>query len=142
MFLLDNGSGDGGEARESRPYRWRRRYLAAEYVIITLFASNFIGIAFARTLHYQFYSWYFHSLPILLLLPWSSSPSSTSVIPFLARLLALLVPVGMVEYAFNVYPATGASSTVLQLAHAAVLGSVVLGDVPKLGDGRGKTKSY
>ena len=31
--------------------------LCPRYITATLFTSNFIGIVFARTLHYQFYSW-------------------------------------------------------------------------------------
>jgi len=31
-----------------------------------MFTANLIGITFARSLHYQFYSWYFHSLPYLM----------------------------------------------------------------------------
>jgi len=36
-------------------------------VLKILFTSNFVGIMCARSLHYQFYSWYFHTLPFLLL---------------------------------------------------------------------------
>ena len=32
----------------------------------TMWVGNFVGIVCARSLHYQFYSWYFHSVPFLL----------------------------------------------------------------------------
>ncbi|EDQ86468.1 uncharacterized protein MONBRDRAFT_38469 [Monosiga brevicollis MX1] len=31
-----------------------------------LFTANFVGMAVSRSLHYQFYSWYFHTIPFLL----------------------------------------------------------------------------
>lgn len=34
--------------------------------VALLFGCNFIGMCFARSLHYQFYMWYFHTLPWLL----------------------------------------------------------------------------
>jgi len=71
--------------------------------------SNLVGIVFARTLHYQFYSWYFHAIPLLL---WVS-PSY----PIAVRIVLWI----MVEYAFNVFPATPTSSVILQVAHAAIL---------------------
>ncbi|XVF72597.1 hypothetical protein PTKIN_Ptkin12aG0133700 [Pterospermum kingtungense] len=40
--------------------------LKKEYIVTTMFTGNFIGIVCARSLHYQFYSWYFYSLPYLL----------------------------------------------------------------------------
>ncbi|KAF8938987.1 dolichyl-P-Man:Man(5)GlcNAc(2)-PP-dolichol alpha-1,3-mannosyltransferase [Dissophora ornata] len=33
------------------------RYMKANHVLTLLFTSNFIGIVFARSLHYQFYAW-------------------------------------------------------------------------------------
>ena len=35
-------------------------------VATILFTSNLVGIAFARSLHYQFYSWYAYHLPFLM----------------------------------------------------------------------------
>ena len=35
-------------------------------VVTMLFTCNFIGVACARSLHFQFYVWYYHSLPWLL----------------------------------------------------------------------------
>jgi hypothetical protein len=98
------------------------------YIAYVLLASNFVGIAFARTLHYQFYSWYFHALPALAL-GWGAS----SGLPLALRLAAL----GAVEWAFNVGDAAGAgspaSSAALQVGHAVVLACLVLGRVPATG---------
>lgn len=38
-------------------------------VLFALFTSNLAGMVFARSLHYQFYSWYYHSLAYLLFAP-------------------------------------------------------------------------
>ena len=84
----------------------------ALYIATVLYTSNFIGIAFARTLHYQFLLWYWHALPFLL---WRTR------VPVVVRLAVLAA----VEYAFNVGDAAGAgtpwSSAVLQAAHLTLL---------------------
>mmetsp|Transcript_4985 Transcript_4985/g.7617 ORF Transcript_4985/g.7617 Transcript_4985/m.7617 type:complete len:458 (-) Transcript_4985:22-1395(-) len=105
--------------------------LSPEYVIHTMFTSNCVGIIFARTLHYQFYCWYFYSLPLLLWLTSFDSSSSTDkfgkvVLPLLSNVLA----VAGVEFAFNVFPATELSSAVLQLSHAYLLLKIVFSKVP------------
>lgn len=44
-------------------------------IAVAMFTSNLIGIAFSRSLHYQFYVWYYHSVPFLL---WSSKYNQLS----------------------------------------------------------------
>ena len=51
-------------------------------IALALLSANFVGIAFARSLHYQFFTWYSASLPAL---AWGAAPR----LPTWARLLAL-----------------------------------------------------
>jgi alpha-1,3-mannosyltransferase len=77
--------------------------------------SNFIGIVTARSLHYQFYSWYFHSLPLLL---WLSGH------PVVMAIVTLVI----VELCWNVYPSTPASSGMLLVHHLGILYSLWTSD--------------
>ncbi|KAG8581743.1 hypothetical protein GDO81_007786 [Engystomops pustulosus] len=87
------------------------RRLSANKIIFVLFSSNFLGITFSRSLHYQFYVWYFHTLPYLL---WCTD---TSVLPGLAKILIL----GLIELSWNTFPSTSMSSGALHLCHIAIL---------------------
>ncbi|XP_060532947.1 lethal(2)neighbour of tid protein [Cylas formicarius] len=80
----------------------------AQLFVLPFFVTNLIGIACARSLHYQFYSWYFHSLLYLVFCTEYRKP-------FRFLLLAL------VEYCWNVYPSTNLSSALLHLCHASLL---------------------
>jgi alpha-1,3-mannosyltransferase len=86
-------------------------------IVYCLFTCNFVGIVFARTLHYQFYCWYFHALPWLL---WGATN-----LPVPLRILILIG----IEYAFNVGDAAGAasalSSAVLQQSHWLLLAALI-----------------
>ena len=84
------------------------RKLEPDVIIFIVFVSNFIGIVFARSLHYQFYAWYFHMLPYLL---WKCN------IPNPLRFICWLV----VELAFNTFPSTAWSSLLLSLVHVFIL---------------------
>ena len=97
-FQKNKGAGAEQNALVSDPAR----------VVDLLFIANFVGVVFARTLHYQFYSWYFHSLPYLL---WRTK------LPVALRIVVLIAA----EVAFNVFPATPSSSIMLQVAHVVLL---------------------
>lgn len=84
--------------------------------VLTLLESNFIGVAFSRSLHYQFYSWIFFS--ILLVLHWTRLPTIVSIFLFAA-----------IQYSFEAYPPTKFSSAMLTTAVLCSVFSIVfLGD--------------
>ncbi|GBE82042.1 mannosyltransferase [Sparassis latifolia] len=74
--------------------------VTADFVTTVLFTSNLIGILFSRSLHYQFYSWYAWQLPFL---AWRTK------YPVVIKLAILLA----IEYAWNVFPSTPLSSSIL-----------------------------
>lgn len=76
--------------------------ITPEYVLTTLVTSNLIGILCARSLHYQFYSWYFWTIPYVL----------SKVTPVFGHFFAL-VAFASQEFAWNTYPSTNTSSAVL-----------------------------
>ena len=108
------------------------------YVIYTMFVSNYVGIVFGRTLHYQFYCWYFYSLPLLHFLAMKSPTTTGYVVTIINVVLSLIAILG-IEYAFNVYPATESSSMILQLSHVFLLGKIFLARVPKITNENGET---
>ncbi|KAM7400747.1 hypothetical protein PAMA_005099 [Pampus argenteus] len=82
-----------------------------DQIVLVLFTSNFIGMCFSRSLHYQFYVWYFHTLPYLL---WSGGVKK------LAHLLRVLI-LGLIELSWNTYPSTIGSSAALHVCHLIIL---------------------
>ena len=77
-------------------------------IVTMMFVSNFIGIICARSLHYQFYVWYYHQLPLLV---------HCCEINWLMSIPLLLG----IEYCWNVYPSTVTSSSILVLIHIFIL---------------------
>eukprot|EP01103_Thecamoeba_quadrilineata_P014516 TRINITY_DN4345_c0_g2_i1.p1 TRINITY_DN4345_c0_g2~~TRINITY_DN4345_c0_g2_i1.p1 ORF type:complete len:422 (+),score=25.32 TRINITY_DN4345_c0_g2_i1:26-1291(+) len=84
--------------------------LKPEHIISVMFGCNFIGIMFSRSLHYQFYVWYFHSLPYILF-------HDVTVLPSLFKVVLFLV----IEVVWNIYPPNAISSAILFGAHLTVL---------------------
>ncbi|CAK4890410.1 unnamed protein product [Aphanomyces euteiches] len=95
-----------------KPFQLQERVpIRAERIVTSMFVVNFIGVCFARSLHYQFYAWYFPTLPYML---WKTN------LPMLFKAKILII----CEYAFSTYPATDISSTVLHLSHFMLLASL------------------
>ncbi|GMT15108.1 hypothetical protein PFISCL1PPCAC_6405, partial [Pristionchus fissidentatus] len=99
----------------------RTRFGPSE-AMYALFTSNLMGIVFARSLHYQFYSWYFHQLPFLLFYKTRSINGKIPLYSIAVKSVVLLV----VEYAWNTYPSTVLSSSLLHLAHLYIVGHLLL----------------
>lgn len=88
-------------------------HIKREDPILTLFIANFIGVACSRSLHYQFYVWYYHSLPMLV---WATKFST------MFRILIL----GCIEFSWNEYPSTTFSSLLLHASHLTIFIGLLL----------------
>lgn len=101
-----------GIVRTREGFRWRpsapARKLRREHVIGVLYTCNFIGIVFARTLHYQFYVWYVYGVGVLVALT------------ELPVVLKVAIPV-VIEAVFNVYPPRALPAVTLHVCHLTVL---------------------
>lgn len=95
--------------------RHHRTAVSNDDIISMMFMSNFIGILFARSLHYQFYSWYFQTLPYLL---WQSAWSTTKYgFASSSRLLIFIT----IEGCWLTFPSTSNSSWTLAACHLMIL---------------------
>jgi alpha-1,3-mannosyltransferase len=74
--------------------------ISPNYILTTILTANAIGMLFARSLHYQFYSYIAPATPFLL---WRSGMH-----PILQYIVWAVQ-----EWAWNVYPSTNASSVVV-----------------------------
>ena len=104
---------------------WKKG-LDPDHVLLVLFTSNFVGIVCARSLHYQFYSWYFHSIPYLL---WRTR----------YHVLVKLVLFFGIEICWNIYPSTANTSLLLLFLHGLLLLGLLIGDEKREGSTK-KTK--
>ncbi|NXJ03487.1 ALG3 mannosyltransferase, partial [Odontophorus gujanensis] len=93
------------------PSSWVCHLNAHSQIVFILFSSNFLGVCCSRSLHYQFYVWYFHTLPYLL---WCTPTSKLTHMP---KVLLL----GVIELCWNTYPSTVYSSLSLHICHGLVL---------------------
>ncbi|OXU26082.1 hypothetical protein TSAR_000198 [Trichomalopsis sarcophagae] len=81
---------------------------ASQLFILPMFAANFIGLTFSRSLHYQFYIWYYHTLPYI---AWCCD----------YKTITRLVILGLIEMCWNTYPSTIYSSICLHVCHIILL---------------------
>jgi len=86
-------------------------------MLTMLFTSNFIGMCFARSLHYQFYVWYYHSIPLLI--HCCNFRWFVSVLIFVS-----------IELCWNVYPQTVLGSAVLVSTHFFLLFRLYIAPMP------------
>uniref|UniRef100_A0A7S1GPB1 dolichyl-P-Man:Man5GlcNAc2-PP-dolichol alpha-1,3-mannosyltransferase n=1 Tax=Cyclophora tenuis TaxID=216820 RepID=A0A7S1GPB1_CYCTE len=103
--------------------------MSPEYILYTMFLSNFIGICFARTLHYQFYCWYISTIPMLLLLT-TSTTTTTTTATIMTKAIAMVLVMVALEYSFHIFPATPLSSAVLQITHGYILVQCISNQFP------------
>ncbi|PWN50280.1 ALG3-domain-containing protein [Violaceomyces palustris] len=103
-----SGLGTHGLAWIRTSWDGDRNTPSSKEMIIALSTCNLIGVLCSRSLHYQFYSWYFHQVPLL---TWHSR---------LPTILKVSLPLA-IEASWNTFPSTVLSSTILAMAHLILL---------------------
>lgn len=103
------GKGDKSDQKKSGN---RKVAVDGEYFLDRLFLCNFMGIVFAKSLHFQFYVWYYHSVPYL---AWRSS------LPLIGKWVLVM----SIEIIWNVFPSNAVSSIALWICHLVLLGAVL-----------------
>lgn len=117
---ISKKSGSGGIVESIKRGNSNRnsQILSVNFILLVMFTSNLIGITFSRSLHYQFYVWYFHSLPYLL---WCAN-----VLPLPMKFIVLAVT----EIAWNKYPSTVLSSLFLFIVNIILVLSLYVSEMP------------
>ncbi|KAI8818937.1 asparagine-linked glycosylation 3 [Fimicolochytrium jonesii] len=107
----------------ARTSKTGRKPLPAEHIVLVMFICNLIGITCARSLHYQFWSWYAHTVPYLVWLPVRRTTTPVGAgVGVIVRIIACVA----LEYAWNVYPSTNISSGIMLAVHAGMLLKLLL----------------
>jgi len=100
-----------------------------EWVLYVMVVTQFIGIVFARSLHYQFYSWYFWTVPYMLF-SIGFNPALTNLTNLsqlqtaVKRVLPRLIYMGLLEWCWLQYPSTATSSGFLFGLHMGLLAAL------------------
>ncbi|KAI9001789.1 ALG3 protein [Hyaloraphidium curvatum] len=100
---------------------------SADRILSAMLTSNLAGILCARSLHYQFYSWYAHAVPYLLF--FADLERALGFLGSAAGLAAALLRIGawaVLEWTWNVYPATAVSSAAMVVVNGGVLAACIL----------------
>ncbi|NWV32579.1 ALG3 mannosyltransferase, partial [Grantiella picta] len=111
---------DPAKRKPASPRLTVNNILWQAWIIFILFSSNFLGVCCSRSLHYQFYVWYFHTLPYLL---WCTPTTKLAHMP---KVLLL----GVIELCWNTYPSTVCSSLSLHICHGLILLQLWYGTAP------------
>ncbi|CAJ1012689.1 putative ALG3 protein [Leishmania naiffi] len=76
--------------------------------LLTFFEANLVGVIFARSLHYQFYTWFFYTVPFVL---------AYTTYPWPLR----IVSCALISQGFESFPPTPRTSVMLQSGFALTL---------------------
>ncbi|KAI8089017.1 Lethal(2)neighbour of tid protein [Halteromyces radiatus] len=99
------------------------RILSVDDILSIMFTSNLIGMTFARSLHYQFYSWYFHTLPYLV---FQSVWVAVQYAQFRTQIRLFLL--ATLEGCWLTFPSTENSSWTLLACHVVILMGILNGE--------------